>query len=57
MACGCGKRRSVNGPASSATTLPHQVWRNGVYTGRSFSSLFNAQAYAERIGGEVRSSS
>lgn len=30
------------------------VYRNGTYTGRSFTSLVNAEAYAARVGGEVR---
>ena len=45
MGCGCRKKASAG---------QYQVWRAGTYTGRSFASLPDAQAYAERIGGEVR---
>jgi hypothetical protein len=46
MGCGCRKNNSG--------TCQYQVWRNDSYTGRCFSSLGQAQTYASRIGGEVR---
>jgi hypothetical protein len=49
MGCGCRKKSS-----NDSLLGQYQVWRNGAYTGRSFSSLAQAQNYAERIGGEVR---
>lgn len=45
MGCGCRKKKQAGG---------YEVWRAGVYTGRTFASLSDAQAYAERIGGEVK---
>lgn len=52
MGCNCGKRKNL----TSATGLNGQyaVYRGDTYTGRSFTSLVNAEAYATRIGGEVR---
>lgn len=51
--CGCGKKRQA--PTSTARGgVQYLVYRNGTYTGRSFTSLVNAEAYAARVGGEVR---
>lgn len=47
MACGCRKKASVG---------QYRVFLNGNFTGRAFASLSDAQAYANRIGGEVRTS-
>ena len=53
MSCGCGKKRQA--PTSTARGgVQYLVYRNGTYTGRSFTSLVNAEAYAARVGGEVR---
>lgn len=67
MGCGCGKRSTTRQatprPASpSPTTAPvdaaaqvfHEVYKNGRFTGRRFSSIMAAQRYADRIGGEVK---
>lgn len=54
MGCGCRKNRSSDSRTSTAPVGQYEVWRNGSFTGRSFSSLAQAQDYANRIGGEVR---
>lgn len=50
MGCGCRKNKTT----ADSLAGNYQVWRNGTFTGRSFSSLGQAQTYASRIGGEVR---
>lgn len=56
MGCGCRKNRGGDARQTDVTTGRYQVWRNGAYTGRAFTSLGSAQTYANRIGGEVRTS-
>jgi hypothetical protein len=51
MGCGCGKNRKAQGIG----LMPFEVWKDGVFTGRAFTSLVNARTYAERVSGEVRS--
>lgn len=52
---GCGCRKGANGDArNGGGSGKYQVWRNGSFTGRSFTSLVSAQTYASRVGGEVR---
>lgn len=57
MGCGCRKNKTNNDSrvlaADSASRLTYEVWRNGSYTGRAFTSLVTANAYANRVGGEV----
>lgn len=54
MGCGCRKNRSSDQrTVSSSPSLRYQVWRNGVFTGRSFTSLTQAQKFAAKVGGEV----
>lgn len=54
MACGCRKRGGNDARSSSTLVIgPYQVWKNGVFTGRTFASQAQAQTYATRIGGEV----
>jgi hypothetical protein len=57
MGCGCRKNKSTSDSrviaADSASRLTYEVWRQGSYTGRSFTSLVTATAYARRVGGEV----
>lgn len=38
---------------ASATSVIHQVLKDGLFTGRRFTSLPAAQRYADAIGGEV----
>lgn len=57
MGCGCRKNRT-NGDArvvaaDVASRLTYEVWRDGTFTGRSFTSLVTATAYARRVGGDV----
>lgn len=40
--------------AAAASSVLVEVVRNGVPTGRRFTSLLRAQMMAERLGGEVR---
>lgn len=54
MGCGCRKNKTSDQRETTSFIGGYQVWRNGSYTGRSFSSLAQAQTYADRIGGEVR---
>lgn len=56
MGCGCRKNKTNDTRTGDSLLGQYQVWRNGSYTGRSFTSLAQAQTYAERIGGEVRTS-
>jgi hypothetical protein len=54
MSCGCRKNKSNDSRSTSSTpSLRYQVWRNGVFTGRSFTSLSQAQKFAAKVGGEV----
>lgn len=56
MGCGCRKNRStVQTTLTSSNPTGYQVYRNGTYTGRQFTSLIAAQSFASRIDGEVRS--
>lgn len=56
MGCGCRKNRStVTTTMTTSNPTGYQVYRNGTYTGRQFSSLAAAQSFAQRIDGEVRS--
>lgn len=64
MGCNCGKNRRVGmsttvttrtvDPVVAGSKVWYEVWRNGTYTGRRSDSLMSAQAIAERLGGEVR---
>jgi hypothetical protein len=54
MGCGCRKNKSNDTRNNTLSLGDYEVWRNGSYTGRTFTSLAQAQTYAERIGGEVR---
>lgn len=54
MGCGCRKRKNNDSRAvSAASSLQYEVWRNGTYTGRSFTSLVSATRYAKKVDGEV----
>ena len=53
MGCGCRKNRSAVPTTLRSNATGYQVFKNGVYTGRQFSSLSSAQSYASRIGGTV----
>lgn len=58
MGCGCRKNKKTTSDArmiaaDSASRLTYEVWRDGSYTGRAFTSLVTATAYARRINGEV----
>ena len=57
MGCGCRKNRNTGDArviaADAASRLTYEVWRNGTFTGRSFTSLVTATAYARRVDGEV----
>lgn len=55
MGCGCRKNRGT-APASRATlaNAMFEVYKNDRTTGRKFTSLASAQAYARSVGGEVR---
>jgi len=55
MGCGCRKKSGTDARTSTSAGK-YQVWRSGSFTGRTFTSLVSAQAYADRIGGEVRES-
>lgn len=54
MGCGCRKNKTVTTTLATNAT-GYQVFKNGVYTGRQFTSLIAAQTYASRIDGEVKS--
>jgi hypothetical protein len=55
MACGCrGKKSNDSRAVSAASSVRYEVWLEGVYAGRTFTSLMQAQKYANKIGGEVR---
>jgi hypothetical protein len=55
MGCGCRKKKSNDSRTATDTNVgSYQVWLNGTFTGRSFASLSQAQTYADRLGGEVR---
>lgn len=54
MGCGCRKRKNNDSRAvSAASSLQYEVWRNGTYTGRSFTSLVSATRYAKKVDGDV----
>jgi len=54
LGCNCRKKKSNDSRAvSAASSLTYQVWRNGTYTGRSFTSLVQATRYAKKVQGEV----
>lgn len=57
MGCGCRKNKRTSDArviaADSASRLTYEVWRDGAYTGRSFTSLVTATSYARRINGDV----
>lgn len=54
MGCGCRKNKPTDARKVPESVGDYQVWRNNSYTGRTFTSLAQAQTYANRIGGEVR---
>ena len=55
MACGCRKKKANDSRAvSAASSVTYEVWLNDVYAGRTFTSLIQAQNYANKISGEVR---
>jgi hypothetical protein len=54
MGCGCRKNKTTDTRSNEVMAGGYEVWRNGTYTGRSFASLGQAQTYANRVGGEVR---
>lgn len=54
MGCGCRSKKANDSRAiTAASSLRYQVFRNGVYTGRSFTSLVAATKFAKKVGGEV----
>ena len=54
MPCGCRKNKSNDARAlDAATRTYYEVHLNGAFTGRRFTSLIQAQNYANRIGGTV----
>ena len=54
MGCGCRSKKANDSRAvAAASSLRYQVFRNGVYTGRSFTSLVQATKFAKKVGGEV----
>ena len=53
MGCGCRKNRGNDSRRATTPVGTYQVWRNGTYTGRAFTSLVSAETYAASIGGEV----
>lgn len=55
MGCGCRKNRASVPTTLSSPSTGYQVLKNGVPTGRHFTSLVAAQNYAQRIDGEVAS--
>jgi hypothetical protein len=55
VGCNCGRKKAPT-PSGSRQGVQYLVFRNNTYTGRSFTSLVNAEAYAARVGGEVRTS-
>jgi hypothetical protein len=58
MACRC--RKNATPPAVQAlqagAQVYHEVWLDGAFTGKRFTSIIMAQAYAAEIDGEVRAS-
>lgn len=38
----------------AGSAVYHEVWVNGTFTNRRFTSLVAAQRYADALGGEVR---
>ena len=38
----------------AASQIYHEVWKDGIATGRKFTSLASAQRYSSAIGGEIR---
>lgn len=54
MGCGCRKNRATVQTTLTQNATGYQVFKNDIYTGRSFSSLASAQSYAARIGGTVQ---
>ena len=54
MGCGCRKNKTTDTRVTPSSSGSYEVWRNETYTGRTFTSLAQAQTYAKRIGGEVR---
>ncbi len=55
MGCGCRKKTTNVQTTITGNPTGYQVFKNGTYTGRQFTSLISAQTYASRIDGEVRS--
>ena len=55
MGCGCRKNKTndTRTALDAATRTYHEVWLNGTYTGRRFTSLIQATSYATRVGGTV----
>jgi hypothetical protein len=55
MGCGCRKNKASVAATLSSPSTGYLVLKNGVSTGRHFTSLVSAQNYAQRIDGEVTS--
>jgi len=55
MGCGCRKKSGTTpvAPRTLASAM-FEVYKNDRTTGRKFTSLASAQAYARSVGGEVR---
>ena len=57
IACGCRKNKTNDTRTAkaldAATRTYYEVHLNGAFTGRRYTSLVQAQAYANRIGGTV----
>lgn len=45
---------NVERAGQAGAQVYHEVWKNGSYTGRQFTSLVAAARYAEMVGGEVK---
>ena len=57
MGCGCGKKKNLGGGTTTqraTVNATFEVYKNDRTTGRKFTSLISAQAYARSVGGEVR---
>jgi hypothetical protein len=53
--CGCRKNKTSDTRAAldAATRTYYEVWLNGTFTGRRYTSLVQATTYANKIGGNV----
>jgi hypothetical protein len=55
MGCGCRKNKTndTRTALDAATRTYHEVWLNNTFTGRRYTSLIQAQSYANKINGNV----